>query len=415
MDVIQQIKDNISVKQLAEVLGLRRNGKLYYCVNPYHKDDTPSLSINDRDNYFKCFGCGCGSDVIDLYCYYNGLDKTNKEQFKDALKGLCQITGINYDESVRTTDHRKSAGQPVQRRTVKPLIKRETQYNFLCDYDAYYFDERAGIYEYGGGNDRETSERLALMHVRNERLQRNKIIFNELYTYCIASGMDDKVYKYLRIDRRLSDDVIKQSRLFSINDISETTKHLLKLFDLKELQGTGLFNDNRLKFDNSYRLIIPYIENNEITYLRARYFDPSGNTGIKRSKYNGLSNDSLNLNRTKRFYNVDTLYKADLYSKIYLCEGEFDALSLESIGLNAVAIAGTGSIPPEQDFKVFGNNHVVLCFDNDKPGQDATVKAEEILIRNDIYYTVQHLPDGVKDINEFLIIKLKNANKTTDN
>jgi len=404
METVQLIKENISVKQLADILGLRRNGKLYYCVNPMHKDDTASLSINEQSNYFKCFGCDCGSDVIDLYCYYNGLDKTNKEHFKTALKDLSNYCGIPYNPSAVSTSRADRPAISIK----KPLrpAKNNSEYKFLCDYDNYYFDERAGVYEFEGGYSRNNAELLALHQVRRERLQRNKIIFNELYQYCSASGLDESIYNYLSNTRKLSDEVISKSKLFSLNDIPSTTKHLTKLFDIQELTGSGLFKNDKLLFGQSHRLIIPYIEGGEIVYLRSRYFDGSGNKA-KGMKYNGLLTDCLNLNRTKRFYNLDTLNGTGLYDKVYLTEGEIDSLSLETLGLHAVAIPGTSSIPIDSEFKQFINCHVVICMDNDKPGQDATDKIETILEQLKIFYTKVILPDGIKDINEYYLQQIQ--------
>lgn len=403
METVQLIKENLSVKQLADLLGLRRNGKLYYCVNPMHRDDTASLSINERNNYFKCFGCDCGSDVIDLYCYYKELDKTNKEHFKTALKDLSNYIGIPYNPSDSTSRAKDRPTIPNDKPLRPARITPENKFTFLCEYDGYYFDERAGVYEYDGGYSCINSELLALRQVRRERLQRNKIIFKELFEYCNTSGLDESIYSYLSNDRKLSDDVISNSKLFSLNDIPSIVKHLTGLFDVQELQGSGILTEyNRLKFDTLHPIIIPYVENGEIVCLRARYFDRTGNNP-KSKKYDSLRNDSLNLNRSKRFYNLDTLNSTKLFHKIYLTEGEIDCLSLETIGLKSIAIPGVNSLPDNLQDLI--NIHVVICFDNDKngQGQKATKNTARIFKKNHIKYSVIKLPDGIKDVNEFLI------------
>ena len=408
METVQLIKENIRIKDLADSLRLKRSGGLYYCINPTHRDDTPSLKLYDDTNSFYCFGCDTGGDVIKFYQLAN-----NVNDFTSALKDLSNYIGIPYNPSGVSTSRADRPAVSIKKPLRPAKNNPVNEYKFLCDYDNYYFDERAGIFEYDGGYSRNNAELLALRQVRRERLERNKIIFNELYQYCNASGLDESIYNYLSDTRKLSDDVIIKSKLFSLNDIPTITKHLTGLFDIQELQGSGLFKNDKLLFGQSHRLIIPYIENKEIIYLRSRYFDGSGNK-TKGMKYNGLLTDCLNLNRTKRFFNLDTLNETSLYDKVYLTEGEIDALSLETLGLHAVAIPGTSSIPIDSEFRQFVNYHAVICMDNDKPGRDATDKIETILEQLKIFYTKVILPDGIKDINEYYLLEIQNANRTDD-
>jgi hypothetical protein len=49
---------------------------------PFHHDTNPSLNINIKENYFKCFACDEGGDVIKLYQKLHGVS------FQEALKEL---------------------------------------------------------------------------------------------------------------------------------------------------------------------------------------------------------------------------------------------------------------------------------------------------------------------------------------
>ena len=69
-----------------------RNGNRWFCSCPLHVDKTPSLCINAEDNYFHCFSCGVGGDIISWMKVFEGLS------FSQAVKKLSQITGIELKD-----------------------------------------------------------------------------------------------------------------------------------------------------------------------------------------------------------------------------------------------------------------------------------------------------------------------------
>ena len=62
--LFEQIKQNVNIKTVAERYGLvfRRNK----CKCPFHAENTASFSIDEKEQYFYCFGCQTGGDVIKL-------------------------------------------------------------------------------------------------------------------------------------------------------------------------------------------------------------------------------------------------------------------------------------------------------------------------------------------------------------
>ena len=63
---IASIKRTVDLKALVESKGiqLKKNGKDYFGLCPFHADKNPSLSINPTKNLWQCFGCGAAGDVI---------------------------------------------------------------------------------------------------------------------------------------------------------------------------------------------------------------------------------------------------------------------------------------------------------------------------------------------------------------
>ncbi len=55
---------------------------------PFHDEKTPSFSVNPAGQYFKCFGCGVGGDVIKFIQLYKNIT------FKEALTELARRAGV---------------------------------------------------------------------------------------------------------------------------------------------------------------------------------------------------------------------------------------------------------------------------------------------------------------------------------
>ncbi len=83
---IEHIKISVDLKALAESRGIRlkKNGKGYFGLCPFHDDKNPSLSITPSKNEWHCFGCGKGGDVIRFVELFDQVD------FKEAVKRLSR-------------------------------------------------------------------------------------------------------------------------------------------------------------------------------------------------------------------------------------------------------------------------------------------------------------------------------------
>jgi DNA primase len=88
-----RIKANIDI---AEIIGARvqLNRSLKACC-PFHEERIPSFSVNSRAQYFHCFGCGVGGDVIKFLMLYERIG------FVEALAELAEHVGIDMPKSLR--------------------------------------------------------------------------------------------------------------------------------------------------------------------------------------------------------------------------------------------------------------------------------------------------------------------------
>ena len=73
---IESIKRDIDLVALIESKGipLKKNGKGYKGLCPFHEDKTPSLSVNPETNLWNCFGCDKGGDVIRFVELFDKID-----------------------------------------------------------------------------------------------------------------------------------------------------------------------------------------------------------------------------------------------------------------------------------------------------------------------------------------------------
>ena len=101
--MFEKIKSTVTVKDAAEHYGLdvSRTGK---CSCPFHDDDEPSMKLNE--DFYYCFSCGAGGDIIDLMA---GIFKLSK--YQAALK-LCKDFGIECNASNDGVE--KHQNSPIQ-------------------------------------------------------------------------------------------------------------------------------------------------------------------------------------------------------------------------------------------------------------------------------------------------------------
>jgi DNA primase len=85
---IEELKRSIDLVALVESKGisLKKNGKSYKGLCPFHEDTNPSLSVNPSTNLWQCFGCSAGGDVISFIEQYDHVD------FKGAIAQLSAFS-----------------------------------------------------------------------------------------------------------------------------------------------------------------------------------------------------------------------------------------------------------------------------------------------------------------------------------
>lgn len=153
---------------------------------------------------------------------------------------------------------------------------------------------------------------------------------------------------------------------------------------------------------NNNRIIIPILENGEYTAYIGRAID-----NTNKYKY-------INSKGKMTAFNIDYIKQQPGKDKtIYICEGVFDALSLEQAGVKAIAINSVQQYNNTFISKV--KSHIqtasqytyILSLDNDAPGQENTKKIIKELAKLKITSKILTIPEQYKDVNEWGIASNK--------
>lgn len=100
------IKENVNIYDYITNfynISFKKVGNSYktMCMLSNHDKDTPSFSIPENENYFKCFGCGESGNLIKFVELYENLDNT------DAIKSICNNIGIDLNNEISSSHVRK--------------------------------------------------------------------------------------------------------------------------------------------------------------------------------------------------------------------------------------------------------------------------------------------------------------------
>ena len=89
-ETIEEIRSRSNIVDVisAYLPELRRRGSTHKCCCPFHKEKTPSFTVNDERQIFHCFGCGAGGDVFRFVQDYEKVD------FIGAVQLLADRVGL---------------------------------------------------------------------------------------------------------------------------------------------------------------------------------------------------------------------------------------------------------------------------------------------------------------------------------
>ena len=96
----ERVKQAIDIVDLVgSHIQLRRQGRNYVGICPWHDDSRPSLQVNPERQSFKCWVCDIGGDVFSFVMKMEGVE------FREALDILAERAGITLGKTAASSDH----------------------------------------------------------------------------------------------------------------------------------------------------------------------------------------------------------------------------------------------------------------------------------------------------------------------
>ena len=352
-DTIEEVRQRVDIVDvISEHIVLQKRGRDYLGLCPFHNEKTPSFSVSKEKQVYYCFGCQAGGNS------YKFLMEIGKQSFAEVVLDLAR----RYQVEVKTVE-------PEQRKEIqRQLSIREELYRILAVTASFY---QYALYQSQGEH--------ALSYLREQRNLEEETIKNFQLGY--APGGWETLYKYLVETKRYPVNYVEQAGLIK-----------------PRKNGSGYYDVFR------DRLIIPIMD------LKGRII-AFGSRSLREEdqpKY-------LNSPETPLFDKSKTLFALDkAHTSIsrsdgaVVVEGYFDAIALHEAGIdNAVASLGTAFTQNQlkQLLRFTASKKVILNFDADNAGQKATERAigevEDLIYSGVVQLRILNLPGG-KDADEFI-------------
>ncbi|MGI6678371.1 MAG: DNA primase [Dehalobacterium sp.] len=341
-EIIEEIREKTDIVEvISDYVSLKRQGKNYVGLCPFHIEDTPSFSVSPDKQIFYCFGCHKGGSIINFIMEQENLT------LPEAATKLAEKAGIVIPDS-----------SPKSRNSV----------------------------------DQSEKIRLTTMH---------EAAADYYHHLLLNAKMAEEPLNYLK-KRGISLEVIKEFRLgFAPKAWDYLIKHLLAQgFQEREMEKAGLAAKSARgtyydKFRNRIMFPIQDFKGKVIAFGGRAFHD-------ELPKYLNSSETPI-FNKSRNLYGLSNaagmIRQKD---EAVLMEGYMDVLAAHQYGIkNAVASLGT-SLTPEQGklLKRYSAN-VLISYDADPAGVQATYRGLDILHNLDIRVRVMKLPQGM-DPDDFL-------------
>ncbi len=325
VDIVDYIKDFVPLK---------RQGKSYVGICPFHEEKTPSFSVNPEKKYYHCFGCGASGDAFTFAKEYKHLS------FLEAVEDVAKFAGIEL---------KKLSASEILR------IDENDELYEINAFAAKYFNEML-------------EESPTAKSVREYLKQRGiKPSTQKSFSLGYSPTQWDALYKNM-VRNKLS--IVKAVKL----GLLDKSKN----------------NDYYDKFRG--RLMFPiHTPNGRVAAFGGRTLDPEQKT----AKYIN-SPESPVYSKRKTLYGLyfskEEIAKID---KAILVEGYMDVISLYQNGIkNVVAASGTSLTEEQVRLLSRYTKNIVVIFDADEAGKKAAKRSIEILLKFHFDVRLLSLPSG---------------------
>ncbi|MCR3921976.1 MAG: DNA primase [Firmicutes bacterium] len=339
-EFIEDIRTRFDIVELvAQFVQLKKSGRNYFGLCPFHNEKTPSFSVSQEKQIFHCFGCGEGGNVYTFLMKMEGL------AFPVAVRELAQRAGIAMPES---TFSPAMQGAELAKKRLLELMKLASRY----------------------------------------------------YQYMLKQPSGRPALQYLH-ERGLNEETMERFSLGFAPDAWRGLKTFLqrKGFKEKELLEIGLLIANDKSSYDRFRGRIIY----PIANQRGDMIAFGGRAlGDGQPKYLNSPETPL-FEKSKTLYALDVARESiRREKKAVIFEGYMDVIAAHQAGIPQ-AVASLGTSLTEAQARLLRNQteEVVIVYDADAAGQAATWRGLQILRQAGCLVKVGRLPQGL-DPDDFI-------------
>jgi DNA primase len=343
------------VRVVGEYVRLKKTGKDFSGLCPFHQEKTPSFTVSPIKQIFYCFGCGKGGDV------FNFVMDLEKSAFPEAVRTVAEKCGIAIP---RPRERSPEERQENQQRSALVEIHREAQAFFAKQISGTLEGKAARAYLEDRGLDTKAIDRFGI-------------------GYAPSDG--DALLRFLK--QKYQDKLLVESGLISRGD-----------------QGGRMFDRFRR------RITFPIAnDSGKIVAFGARAL------GDDQPKYLNSPETPI-YSKSNVLYHMDRAKEALRRSDFaVLVEGYMDAIAVARAGIsNVVASCGTSLAEPQIKLLSRFTKRVIINYDPDNAGQLAAERSVSLLLEQDFEVRVLALPPvGDKKADPDLFIRERGVEEYT--
>lgn len=335
---INQIREAVDIVDLiGEYVQLKKQGRNYFGLCPFHGENSPSFSVSTEKQIFHCFGCGAGGNIFTF---------------------LMDIEGYNFVESAKVLAEKGNVPLEVE-------INKDSKRS----------------------NMPEGSQQMLEAHD----------LLRKFYNHLLVNTKEGQEALEYLLDRGFTEETIEKFQIgYSLDSWDFVSKFLLKRgFPPEYMEQAGLIIYREK--DESYfdrfrnRVMFPIMDHqgNTIAF--------SGRAmGDDEPKYLNSPETPI-FNKSKTLYNFHHA-RPHIRKKeqVVIFEGFADCISAVSAGVeNSVATMGTALTDQHIQLLKRNTDQVLICYDSDSAGLNAANRAVNMLQETDFTVKVALMPDNM--------------------
>jgi len=327
------------VEVISSYLPLTQKGKNYFGVCPFHEDHSPSMSVSEEKQIYKCFSCGASGNVFTFVSEYENV------KFIDAVKIVAEKCGLTF----------KGSASKVKTK------QKKLEYEIM-DLSLKYYQNNLNT-EFG----QEAKEYLNKRMLSSEDIKEFDIGLALDNSHPLHNLLTSKKYE---IESLVNLGLVNRNGKY-LNDVFVNRI----IFPIHNLDGEVIGFTGRI-----YK-----VEDKE----QAKYLNSKETIIFKKGQI------LFNYHRAKK--------EISRKKEVIIVEGNMDAIRLGSSGIkNAIALMGTSLTKEQVDIIKSLRAKIILMFDNDNAGETATFTNGNILEAAGLNPFIVRL-SGEKDPDEYII------------